>query len=247
MALRNLFFGILLCFISLTVIADDAGFEIPPKQYAEEESAASVQNYANILCHTAGYQCLGLRKHAHWYKLFPNYQLRQEMMRLNRTNVSLMYRDWIVVPKNLSKVNYMDLSPLPQTMDTHGKKLLFVNLGLFAFGAYDEHGHLIYWGPASGGAEKCAATDKNCSTVTGHFRIFRTGDENCTSNEYPLETHGGAPMPYCMFFHRGTAIHASTLSGFINRSSGCIRLFYADAQWLYEQFVKVGTRIVVEK
>src|SRR3989338_2724883 len=52
--------------------------------------------------------------------------------------------------------------------------------------------------------------------------IFRIGGADCYSNEFPLETGGGAPMPYCLFFHGGAALHGSTLSGFINRSGGCV-------------------------
>jgi lipoprotein-anchoring transpeptidase ErfK/SrfK len=141
----------------------------------------------------------------------------------------------------------MDMSPLPKHIDTHGQKEVYVNLGLFAFGAYDQAGNLVYWGPVSSGAKKCPGTSKVCSTVTGKFRVFRIEGKNCISHEYPLETHGGDPMPYCMYFHGGAALHYSTLSGFINRSAGCIRMFKLDAKWLNHEFVKRGTLVVVKK
>ena len=141
----------------------------------------------------------------------------------------------------------MDMSPLPTHMDTHGRKIVYIDLRLFAFGAYDAHGKLLYWGPVSSGRKKCYNTNGNCSTATGYFRIFRIEGKDCISHEYPLETHGGDPMPYCMYFHGGTAMHYSTLSGFINRSAGCVRMFKADAKWLNKVFVKLGTEVIVIK
>ena len=38
----------------------------------------------------------------------------------------------------------------------------------------------------------------------------------------------------------------ATMSGFINRSAGCIGLFKADAKWLNHEFVKRGTIVVVK-
>ena len=223
----SLFLFILLPFSA--GFADDAGVDVPPAVYAKQEAAASAVNYGQTLCNTPGYMCRPVTENDTWYSLFPNFQQREEVMRLNRTNVALMYRSWIVEPKDFSKVTYMDISPLPIKMNTHGKKLLFVNLKLFAFGAYDQDGKLIYWGPASSGAAVCPSGKGSCGTVTGDFRGFRVEGKDCMSHEYPLETHGGDPMPYCMYFHGGASLHAATLPGFINRSAGCVRLFDSDA------------------
>lgn len=245
---RNFLFFILLISPASALLADDSGAEYPPQVYASQEAAASAVNYGQTLCNTPGYYCRKVDPKDNWYTLFPNFQQREEVMRLNRTNVALMYRNWIVVPKDFSKTTYMDMSPLPKHLNTHGQKEVFIDLSLFAFGAYDQAGKLLYWGPVSSGRKQCFDSDKKtCSTATGKFRVFRIGGKDCASNEYPLETHGGAPMPYCMFFHGGTAFHTSTLSGFINRSSGCVRMFNDDAKWLNEQFVKLGTLVVVDK
>lgn len=233
--------------LSFCAFADDTGAEIPPAVYASQEAAASSVNYGQTLCNMPGYFCRAVTTKDNWFTLFPNFQQREEVMRLNRTNVALMYRNWIVVPKDFKKMNYMDMSPLPKYIDTHGQKEVYINLGLFAFGAYDKAGKLLYWGPVSSGRKKCYDSDKICSTVTGKFRVFRIEGKNCISHEYPLETHGGDPMPYCMYFHGGAAMHYSTLSGFINRSAGCIRMFKADAKWLNKMFVKRGTLVVVTK
>lgn len=231
--------------LSFCVFADDTGAEIAPAVYAAQEAAASAVNYGQTLCNTPGYYCRGVTTKDNWYTLFPHFQQREEVMRLNRTNVALMYRNWIVVPKDFSKMTYMDMSPLPKHINTHREKEVYINLGLFAFGAYDAKGNLLYWGPVGSGRKKCYDSNKTCSTVTGKFRVFRIEGKNCISHEYPLETHGGDPMPYCMYFHGGSAMHYSTLSGFINRSAGCIRMFKADAQWLNHEFVKRGTVVVV--
>lgn len=246
MFLRILLFC-LFCLPCTVLFADDTGAEIPPKVYAAEEATVSAHNYGQTLCHQKQYYCRAVTSQDTWYSLFPNFQQREAVMRLNRTNVALEYKNWIVVPKDFSKTTYMDMSPLPSHRNTHGKKEVVINLGFFAFGAYDAYGKLLYWGPVSSGRAKCYDSDGNCSTVAGRFRVFRSEGKDCISHEFPLETHGGDPMPYCMYFHGGTAIHYSTLSGFINRSAGCIRLFKSDAKWLNEQFVKLGTEVVVVK
>lgn len=240
-------FWVLLISPFSAILADDSGAEIPPAVYAAQEAAASKLNYARTLCNNPNYFCRPVTHQDHWYTLFPNYLQRQEVMRLNRTNVALMYRNWLVVPKDFNKTTYMGMSPLPKHIDTYGEKEVLINLKLFAFGAYDKQGNLLYWGPVSSGRKKCYDANGNCSTVTGKFRVFRVEGKNCESHEFPLETHGGDPMPYCMYFHGGSAMHYSTLSGFINRSAGCVRMFKADAQWLNKKFVKLGTLVVVIK
>ncbi|HLB56450.1 MAG TPA: L,D-transpeptidase [Coxiellaceae bacterium] len=243
----NLIFWVFLISPFSAILADDTGAETIPSVIAADEQAASQHNYGRTLCNNPNYFCRPVGKNDHWYSLFPNYLQRQEVMRLNRTNVALMYRNWLVVPKDFNKTTYMDMSPLPKHIDTHGQKEVYVNLSLFAFGAYDKTGKLIYWGPVSSGRKKCFDTNGICSTATGNFRVFRMEGKNCISHEFPMETHGGYPMPYCMYFHNGTALHYSTLSGFINRSDGCVRMFKADAQWLNKKFVKLGTLVVVTK
>lgn len=219
--------------------------DIHPEQFAAEEAAASTGHYGKSLCNYPGYTCRAVTINDNWYDLFPNFQNREKEMRLNRTDVALMYRNWIVVPDNLSEVSYMSLSPMPKHFDTMGKKLILVDLHLFAFGAYDAQGNLIYWGPESSGATTCADTDTSCKTTLGYFKIYRMEGKDCVSNEFPIETDGGASMPYCMYFHAGEALHYSTVSGFINRSGGCVRLFHDDAKWLNEDFAQIGTYVVV--
>ncbi len=59
---------------------------------------------------------------------------REMVKRLNRKpNTPLSFRSWIVVPTNLSEINYLDLSPFPATIKRTrtNKKLVIVNLGAF--------------------------------------------------------------------------------------------------------------------
>jgi len=204
-------------------------------------------SYGGELCHLPGFRCIPVSQGVMWANLWSNEHLREIVMRLNRTNVALRYRKWIVVPDHLKNINYMSLSPLPDHVLQTGHRLLIIDLRVFAFGAYDPEGDLVYWGPATGGKMYCSDTQEDCRSVAGKFKIYRIQGENCMSSKYPIDRAGGAPMPYCMHYYKGYAIHGSTLSGFVNRSRGCIRLFYNDAKWLNKDFVKLGTEVIVKR
>jgi len=148
------------------------------------------------------------------------------------------------VPTNLNHVNITDLSPFPLHRDTNGHKLLLVSLSQQAFGAYNTEGQLVYWGPISGGKGYCPDIGRGCSTVTGKFKVYRKQGPGCVSSKFPIETNGGAPMPYCMHFKGGFALHGSTLPGY-NDSHGCVRLFFDDAKWLNQKFISIGTPVTV--
>lgn len=220
-----------LIFFSMASYADKNPFEL----------------YGLLQCSRSGFYCIPVKKGETWIGLFPNERQREIVMRLNRTNVALFYRNWIVIPKDLKHINYMDLAPFPNHLNGITHKLLLIDLAKFAFAAYGKNGNLIYWGPASGGKDWCDDTHHSCKSAAGHFTITRMRGVSCESSTYPLDTNGGAPMPWCMYYYKGFAIHGSTLSGFIDRSRGCIRLFNRDAQWLNQHFVKIGTDVIVER
>lgn len=202
---------------------------------------------ADHLCHEKNFYCRKVKRNDSWAGLFANDKLRKDIMRLNRTNVAIQYRPYIIVPKHKKNIDFKDWSPLPMHYDTGGKDLVYVDLNKFAFAAYDQEGDLVKWGPAAGGKTWCADLGESCKTVTGVFHVDRIGDAACRSHTYPVATHGGAPMPYCMFFYKGFAIHGSTLSGFTNRSRGCVRVFDGDAKWLNKHFIKLGTEVIVKQ
>lgn len=231
----------------LDYVYQQRGPAIDPYQYSSSHTLAKSPVAARQLCDLIGFHCIQVTSTDSWQKLLPDYTQRQIVMRLNRTNVSLRYRSWLVVPNHVANLNYMSLSPFPKHIKAQHRKLVLVDLSKFAFAAYDANGQLVYWGPATGGRKWCSAKHKqSCLSATGRYRIYRIQGANCVSSEYPVATHGGAPMPYCMHYYRGFAIHGSTLIGFENRSQGCIRLFYDDAKWLNHQFVKIGTEVIVK-
>gem|GEM_PF-580414 len=220
---------------------------VNPLVYASEHTLDASPHYAQQLCNLPEFRCQKVRSGQTWAGLWPNYQTRQIIMRLNRTNVALSYLSWVVVPRDMSNLNYMALSPLPLYRNPTGNKVIYVNLSMFAFGAYDESGALEYWGPASSGADTCPENGGSCSTVLGSYKVYRKQGADCISHSYPLETGGGATMPYCMHFYKGFAIHGSTLAGFYNHSQGCVRLFYDDAKWLNTEFASIGTKVIVRR
>ena len=207
-------------------------------------SAYAQRYYGSFLCKYAEFTCVKVKRGDSWERLFPNARDREIVKRLNRTNMPMKYRSWIVVPNNLRNINNLDLSPFPPHRDTNGKKLIIVDLAKQAFAAYDSNGTLAHWGPVSGGKGYCPDIGRNCNTITGNFKIFRKQGEECISSRFPVETNGGAPMPYCMHFKGGFALHGSTLPGY-HDSHGCIRLFFDDAKWLNEHFAPIGTSVIV--
>ena len=199
--------------------------------------------YGQNLCGYPGFKCIEVGRGDTWSRLFPNRKDRELVKRLNRTNVALRYRSWILVPNNLRSLSYASLSPFNSRYDTNGKRMMVVNLSKQAFVVYDERGDYVHWGPISAGKGWCSDVG-TCNTVTGKFKIYRKQGAGCKSSKYPLPD-GGAPMPYCMHFHGGFAIHGSTLPGY-HASHGCIRLFNDDAKWLNKHFMKMGTPVVVQ-
>jgi len=111
--------------------------------------------------------------------------------------------------------------------------------------AYD-NGQLIRSGVASGGSNYCPDIHRACHTPVGSFRVFDKGGPGCKSTIYPLG-RGGAPMPYCMHFYKWYAIHGSyeVVPGH-NVSHGCIRIYPDAARWLSQNFVDIGTTVVVK-
>ncbi len=140
-------------------------------------------------------------------------------------------------------VNYADR--IPQHIKT-GEKVIVVDPHVHVWGAYGSDGNLIRSGLASAGSDYCADLGRRCHTSSGSFRINSLGSPNCKSSLFPLP-HGGAPMPYCMFFHGSQALHGSPASHVVdgNVSHGCVRLHIPDAEWIRYNFATVGTKVIV--
>jgi hypothetical protein len=179
-----------------------------------------------------------------WQSLFPDPNFRDMVMRLNRMNVPLRSGMTIAVPKD-EHVTLMELSPFKSQIPPLGKKAIIVDPSVNAWGAYTADGQLVKWGPASAGGNYCPDIHRACHTISGDYAIYKMGGAGCISHKYPIETHGGAPTPYCMHFYKGFALHGSNQLPGYNASHGCVRLFVQDAQWINQDFADIGTRVLI--
>jgi hypothetical protein len=142
---------------------------------------------------------------------------------------------------------------MPAQIDPPGEKIIIVNPKVHAFGAYSADGELIRSGMVTAGSGWCRDLGRSCRTKVGSFRIYSLGSSSCKSSKFPLP-RGGAPMPYCMFFNGGQALHGSYQVVAANVSHGCVRLEVEDAEWLRFNFVEGpnqdngyrGTRVIVK-
>jgi len=134
----------------------------------------------------------------------------------------------------------------PNQQPATGRKVFVFDPKATAWAAYDRDGVLVRTGSASGGKAYCEDVGRPCRTVTGTYHVYSKKGPECTSSAYPVETHGGARMPYCMHFHEGYSIHAAYEVPNYNASHGCIRVLPAAAQWLNQDFMDVGTTVVVK-
>ncbi len=123
-----------------------------------------------------------------------------------------------------------------------GKAFVFDPKNLRWYAYYN--GNLINSGRASGGRFYCPDIGRPCKTPVGVFRVGHKGGPECKSSKYPVG-RGNAPMPYCMFFRGGFAIHGGMVPNF-NASHGCIRVPHPDARWLSKNFLSPGSTVVVK-
>ena len=134
----------------------------------------------------------------------------------------------------------------PEKREATGKKVFVFDPKATAWAAYDAQGNRVETGSASGGKDFCEDVGRPCRTVTGTFHVYSKKGEECTSSIYPVETNGGARMPYCMHFSGGYSIHAAYEVPNYNASHGCIRVLPGAAKWLNENFIDVGTTVIVK-
>lgn len=142
---------------------------------------------------------------------------------------------------------------LPSQISPPGEKVIIVDPRIHRWGAYTPDGDLIRSGMATAGNSWCRDIGRSCRTKVGSFRIYTLGHRGCRSSKYP-RPHGGAPMPYCMFFNGGQGLHGSYQVVAGNVSHGCVRLHIEDAEWLRFEFVDGpnsgnnyrGTRVVIK-
>jgi len=205
----------------------------------------------HTLCNDTKYFCTQVQKGETWAKLFVDVELRNIVMRLNRMNVELSPGMIIAIPHNQATSDVMEHAPFVQQIEPTGDKVVIVNPAAHAWGAYDENGRLVRWGPAAGGKDYCPDVNSACKTPAGKYEVYRKSGAECVSRKFPIG-EGGAPMPYCMFFHKGFALHASTSVPGYHASHGCVRIFLEDARWLNQEFIDLpkendgrGTQVIV--
>lgn len=192
------------------------------------------------------YACHKVKRGETWKSLFPNDEFRSTVMRINRMNTKLYTGLTIAIPKT-TNISVMDVSPFRKQIEAPGEKVIFVSISKLAWGAYDPDGTLVKWGPVSTAKGYCPDVGRGCRTATGEFAVYHKGGSGCASTRYPVG-RGGAPMPYCMFFHGNYAMHGSHDVPGYNDSHGCVRMFVDDAKWLNEEFVgKERVPVVVKQ
>lgn len=219
-------------------------------------SMAAVVNaasfYGTALCNYPQYDCITVNSGESWENLFPDPVQRDLVQRVNRSYNSLWQGRIIAVPKNLAHINVFDIAPFPVKLEGETEKQIIVDQEKLAWGAYDAQGNLLWWGPISSGRDKCSDSNRSCRTLTGIFRVFSKENVKCTSDVFPIGK-GGAKMPFCMYFHKGFALHGSDDIPGQRASHGCVRMFIQDAKWLNLNFVELssernnfmGTKVIV--
>ena len=191
--------------------------------------------YGTMLCkQDSDFSCYRVKRGDSWVRLFPRSSERDLIMRINRMNTPLYPGLILAIPNE--NMNLMDIAPFAKQIDPPGEKVIFVSINNLAWGAYDSAGSLVNWGPTSSARGYCPDLHRSCHTIRGQFNIYRKQGAGCISTKFPIG-RGGAPMPYCMFFYGGFALHGSYNVPGYNDSHGCIRMFIDDARWLNQEFV----------
>lgn len=125
-----------------------------------------------------------------------------------------------------------------------GKKVFIFDPKTLQWAIYDGGGHLVRTGHGVGGRGYCPDVHRRCTTPVGTFYISSKVGPGFRSSKFP-PPHGGAPMPWAMFFRGGYAIHGSNDVPNYNASHGCIRVYPSDAKWMNTQFLPIGSMVIV--
>ncbi len=151
-----------------------------------------------------------------------------------------MNRIWNCIALLCLMMPFYSFASFPDKIEPEGQKQIIVDPRIHKWAAYDEDGKLVKTGMATCGSGYCRDLHRSCRTKVGTFRIQSLGDAGCKSHKFPLP-RGGAPMPYCMFFNNGQALHGSNAVVPANASHGCVRLHVKDAKWMRFHFAEEPT------
>jgi hypothetical protein len=216
------------------VAASTIGFGVYLGAYANPEY------YNTGLCNAPGYHCIKTESGQNWDNLFPDPVQKDIVQRINRTYNTLWVGKVIAVPNNMKNLSALDFAPFSRKINVTERQII-VDQDKLAWVAYDEHGDMVKWGPIASGSTKCSDSSNSCLTLTGMFRVFNMENEKCVSDVFPIGK-GGAKMPYCMFFHKGFALHGSDDIPGYRASHGCVRMFVEDAKWLNHHFTEISSQ-----
>lgn len=197
-------------------------------------SASYAAKYVKNLCQEDGYICYKVQKGDTWEALYPDEEQRDVVKRINRTNQKLRAGQTIALPDH-DVLDHIVYAPFEREIAPYDGKAIVIDLSDLAFGAYDENGVLQKWGPISGGKNWCSDVGRGCRTPVGSYEVYSRRGANCVSYKFPIGK-GGAPMPYCMFFKGGFAMHGSPKVPGYHASHGCVRMFTEDAKWIDREF-----------
>lgn len=199
----------------------------------------ALAHYNKRLCSDPEYTCVKVRHGDSWDKLFPDPEKQDIVKKINRMNIPLSPGITLALPNHLREGDPLMYAPFPIRIAPFNRTLVLVDLEIGAFAAYNSFGSLVHWGPISAGRDWCPDVGRGCHTPVGTYYVQSKGGPDCHSSKYPIP-NGGAPMPYCMYFRGGYALHASAEVPGYNASHGCVRLFYEDARWLNKDFIELG-------
>ncbi|RYE25865.1 MAG: murein L,D-transpeptidase [Sphingobacteriales bacterium] len=157
------------------------------------------------------------------FKAKYNQQQQDVILALNRVDINnLKKADTIVVPSDAS-TNLMEYSIFPYNLASikDVKKIIFFSYGAQAWGAY-ENGHLVKWGPTNMGRQ-------NAQTPTGLFFANWKAEEtrSTVDDEWILKWN------FNIANKDGVGWHQYEMPGY-PASHSCLRLFEADAKYLYD-------------
>lgn len=201
--------------------------------------------YSEKLCKDEEhFECYKVKHKDSWDSLFPDETQQALVKSINRLGEKLHSGMKLAIPHDLSSATLLEYSPLNREIDPPGERVVVVSIKDMAWGAYEPDGILIRWGPISSARGYCPDIHRGCNTPRGKFEFYQEGGPDCKSTKFPVG-RGGAPMPYCMFFKGGFAMHGSyELPGY-NASHGCIRMLVPDAEWLSKDFVDPGVTVII--
>lgn len=219
------------------------GVFLAPLEFANARNASYNERtrapffYSERICSYPQYKCKQVKRGQTWESLFRNPQERDVIKRINRMNVQLRPGMIIAVPRGRA-TDEMAYAPFPYMRSPSARRTVIFDPKILAWGAYNEEGRLVDWGPASGGQNYCHDVRRGCRTSVGNFIVKSKKGGYCKSSKFPVG-EGGAPMPYCVFFNGGYALHGSPVVPGYNASHGCVRLFSEDARWLNQVFIEM--------